>query len=242
MSRTDQAPPAFNVPPVVFAVIAVLVLIHFVRTASDDLDYLSLNLLAFVPVRLDPTPDPFNALPGLPGAGLWGMLTYGLLHGDVFHLLSNCLWLLVFGTPVARRLSLGCWLLLFLGSGIGGALVTLLLHWGDRLYLIGASASISGLMAASVPIMFGRGSVFSRTASSEQARAARVLPLSILLRHKRAIAFILVFFGITLISSAAQLISATALVGEANIAWEAHLGGFIAGLLLFYALDRPQNL
>lgn len=249
MSRPDISPrgdmqnqPAFNVPTVVVAVIAVLVLIHLVRTSSSDLDYISLNLLSFVPVRLDPTPDPFNAMPGLPGSGIWGMVTYSLLHGDIFHLVTNSLWLLVFGTPVGRRLSVSRWLVLFVGSGIGGALITLLLHWGDRLYLIGASASISGMMAASVPIMFGRGSVFSRTANGEKARAAPVLPLSVLLRHRRALGFILVFLGITLFSSAAQLITATALVGETNIAWEAHLGGFVAGLLLFYALDRPQNL
>jgi membrane associated rhomboid family serine protease len=46
------------------------------------------------------------------------------------------------------------------------------------------------------------------------------------------------FLGLTLFTGAAQLISDTALIQESNIAWEAHIGGFIFGLIAFYALDK----
>ena len=40
----------------------------------------------------------------LPGSEYWTLVTYMLLHGDWMHLTFNALWLLVFGTPVARYL------------------------------------------------------------------------------------------------------------------------------------------
>jgi membrane associated rhomboid family serine protease len=46
--------------------------------------------------------------------------------------------------------------------------------------------------------------------------------------------------GLQLFTGAAQLNNGVALLGQNNIAWQAHLGGFLAGLLMFYAIDTSS--
>jgi membrane associated rhomboid family serine protease len=52
------------------------------------------------------------------------------------------------------------------------------------------------------------------------------------------LAFAAVFLVMTLFTGASMAMTGTAFLEERNIAWEAHLGGFIAGILLFYLLDK----
>jgi len=60
------------------------------------------------------------------------------------------------------------------------------------------------------------------------------LPLSGVLRDPRVLAFVVVWFGVNFIFGAGSL----PIVGEdAPVAWEAHIGGFLAGLLLFSLFD-----
>ena len=75
--------------------------------------------------------------------------------GDWMHLLFNCLWLLVFGTPVARYMGSARFLLLGLLAGVAGGLASLFLHWGEEIFVIGASGAVSGLLAAAIPLMYG---------------------------------------------------------------------------------------
>src|SRR5262249_13759849 len=97
--------PMFNVPPVVAATVAVLILIHFVRDLilPQSLDLAVLAWFAFIPARYDPTPLVHGAYPGGLAADVWTFVTYALLHGNWLHLGLNAVWLLAFGTPVARR-------------------------------------------------------------------------------------------------------------------------------------------
>ena len=58
------------------------------------------------------------------------------------------------------------------------------------------------------------------------------------MRNRNALAFAAVFLVITLLTGASMAMTGTAFLEERNIAWEAHLGGFIAGIVLFYLLDK----
>jgi membrane associated rhomboid family serine protease len=226
-----------NVPWIVLLVVAVLVAIHLGLWAlGEEWQTWALYALSFIPVRLGGGP----VIPRPYGSEVWTFFSYALLHADKYHLLSNSLWLLVFSTPVARRLGVLRFLTLLAVTAAAGALATLVTHWGAFLITVGASACVSGTMAAAIPIMFARG--FGPQLSSETDYAALpVLTFRQLLGSPRALVFTFVFLALQLFSGASQMLTGTAFLEERIIAWEAHLGGFIAGLIMFYLLDRQRG-
>ena len=94
----------FNVPPVVTATLAAMALVHAVRTLlltpRDDAQFLL--LFSFIPARYDPA-IAAQGVPGGWGADIWTFVTYAMIHADWTHLMLNGIWLLAFGSAVARR-------------------------------------------------------------------------------------------------------------------------------------------
>jgi membrane associated rhomboid family serine protease len=226
--------PMFNVPAIVLGVIAVLVSVHFALwTLGPNWEASITSAFAFIPVRLgggDPIPYPH-------GAQIWTFFTYALLHADMFHLGSNSIWLLIFSTPVARRLGTWRYLLLLAGSAVAGAAATLVTHWGEFVVIIGASASVSGVLAAAIPIIFATGFRMGAAHLVDYRRLSVLRPFQVV-QNRNALSFTGLFLAVTLFTGATMTITQTAFLQERNIAWEAHLGGFIAGLVLFYLLDK----
>lgn len=219
--NTGARAPVFNAPASVLGVIAVLAAVHVLLwVMGESWQVWSLFALALNPIRFT---DP--GYPMLQGSQYWSLATYMLLHGDWMHLLFNSLWLLVFGTPVARYLGSARFLLLCLIAGVIGGLASLALHWGEQVFVIGASGAVSGLLAAAIPIMYGR----------RVAGGARPLSIGELATNPKALMFTVVWLILTLVSGAAGW-TGNSFVTEGGIAWEAHVGGFFGGLLAFYAL------
>src|SRR3954468_7127153 len=118
--RTSE--PIFNVPTIVTATIAVLVLVHALRAwvLTPEQDIQLLLLFSFIPARYDATVLAQGAVPGGFGADIWTFVTYALIHGDWVHLGVNSVWLLAFGTPVARRFGALRFLALFAVTSAAG--------------------------------------------------------------------------------------------------------------------------
>jgi membrane associated rhomboid family serine protease len=229
--------PFFKAPAVVVGLIGVLVAIHAVlQFAGGDWQIWSLYAFSFVPARVSGT-TPFAAIYG---SQVWAFLTYAFLHADWMHLFFNCLWMLVFGSVVARRLGAAKFLLLSALAAVAGAVATLLTHWGEPAIVIGASGAVSGVMAAAIPLMYGTGLRIGDTYRSDMTTVRALRPLEIF-TNRRALIFTIIWIAVTLFSGASGWTGA-AFVDEGRIAWEAHLGGFVAGLLAFYALDRRNDL
>lgn len=219
--NSAPTPPVFNAPVAVLVVIGVLVAVHVLLFAlGESWQVWSLFALALNPIRFT---DP--GFPTLAGSQYWSLVTYMLLHADWMHLTFNSLWLLVFGTPVARYLGSARFLALSLAAGVVGGLASLFLHWGQEIFVIGASGAVSGLLAAAIPIMYGR----------KVWGGARPLSFGEFLTNPRALMFTGVWLALTLLSGASGW-TGNSFVAEGGIAWEAHVGGFIGGLLAFYAL------
>ena len=94
-----------NVPPVVAVLIVLLGLVHallfLLLTPEQTTEFLL--LFAFIPARYDTSLTTDIVWPGGLGADIWTFVTYALIHGDLTHLIFNAVWLLAFGSPVARR-------------------------------------------------------------------------------------------------------------------------------------------
>ena len=97
--------PIFNVPMAVVATLAVLVLVHLVRewVLTPPQDAQLLLWLSFIPARYDAAvAADAGSVAGL-GPRIWTFVTYSIIHGNWMHLGLNGIWLLAFGTPIARR-------------------------------------------------------------------------------------------------------------------------------------------
>src|SRR5262249_44786521 len=110
---------------------------------------------AFIPVRYDSSVVLGDGLPG-GGADIWTFVTYALIHADWTHLVVNAIWLLPFGSAVARRFGAPRFLAFFAVTAAAGATLHLATHAGEQFPMIGASAVVSGTMAAAMRFAFQR--------------------------------------------------------------------------------------
>lgn len=149
-------------------------------------------------------------------------LTYMFIHGGFLHLFMNMAMLLAFGTPIARRMSNISFLILYTLCGISGLLLWVYLYPVSTSPLVGASGAISGMVGA-----------ISRLAIVNSP--ARDIPF----RNRETA---LGFAAIWLVLNCVFGIFGGALFGlDGEIAWEVHLGGFIAGFLLMPLFARPPR-
>lgn len=217
--------------------IGALVLVHAVRVLALDprTDMQFLLLFSFIPARYDTVQLAAGLIPGGWAADIWTFVTYALIHGDVSHLGLNAVWLLAFGSAVARRFGPMRFLLFFAITAAAGAATHLLTHTGEFAPMVGASAAISGCMAAAIRFVFQAGGPLGLIRGQSEGSYVRpAAPLSVTLRDGRVLVFLGVWFGLNLLFGIGSISLGD---GEQTIAWEAHIGGFLAGLLLFPAFD-----
>jgi len=225
-----------NVPPVVTATLAVLALVQALRgwVLSPNANIEFLLLFSFIPARYDPAMVA-QGVPGGLGAQIWTFVTYALIHGNLTHLAVNAVWFLAFGSAVARRFGAARFLVFSAVTAAAGAAMHLLTHFGEFMPMVGASAAISGYMAAAMRFAFQHGGPLGLWRAHEaHAYHVPAAPLRAAFADPRILAFLLVWFGLNLLLGLGSL----SLTGEEQeVAWQAHIGGFLAGLLLFRWFD-----
>jgi membrane associated rhomboid family serine protease len=228
----------FNVPAVILVLLAAMGAIHALRefVLSEDADLRALVYFAFIPARYEPSILPAGVVPGGGGAEVWTFLSYAFLHGDWMHLGVNAAWLLAFGSPLARRFGPMRFLAFFAATAVAGALMHLATHRGELVPMIGASAAISGAMAAAMRFVFVPGGPLRRIPGEPPNYRAPAISLRAAFTDPRILVFLAVWLGVNLLFG----LGAGPLLGEnQSVAWQAHVGGFFAGLLLFGLFDPP---
>jgi membrane associated rhomboid family serine protease len=224
--------PIFNVPGVVLWLLAIFFAVHLLRWALPVEQNAWLTaVLAFIPARVSGLAAD---LPGGRIAAVTSFITHQFVHGDLAHLLINSAWLLAFGTPVARRTDPVRFLAFFLLAGVAGALLYLAVNGNIPILVVGASGAISGLMGAAFRFLF-RSMVDGGALGLAGARTTPLMPLAETLSDRR----ILMAVGGWTLLNVLLAWGAAGLTEAAGIAWEAHLGGFYTGLLLYGFFDRP---
>jgi len=228
--------PVFNLPPIIVVLSAIMIAIHVLRQfLPEEADRNLLLWVAFLPVRYANLPALNGVLPGGIAADAWTFVSYAFLHGDWVHLGVNLIWFVAFGSAVAWRFGALRFLAFFAVTAAAGAALHLAVYRGDAAALIGASAAISGMMAAAVRFAFEAGGPLGAWRNSgPEAFRVPASPLLTALRNRQVLVFLGVWFALNF------LFGATAAIGgyaEGSIAWQAHVGGFIAGLFLFPLFD-----
>ena len=145
------------------------------------------------------------------------------LHGGWLHVLGNMLYLYIFGDNVEDMLGRGKFLLFYLACGVLSFAVQILFQSRSMVPNVGASGAIAGVLGAYF-ILFPR------------ARVLTLIPLFLFfpLVEIPAFFFLGIWFLIQFLSGAASLGRSSALSG--GVAWWAHIGGFVAGIVLLKIL------
>ncbi len=155
------------------------------------------------------------------GPALSTLVTSMFLHGGLLHLISNMWFLHIFGDNVEDAMGHLRYALFYLSTGIVAALVHALTDPGSQLPMVGASGAISGLLGGYL-LMFPR---------------ARIVTLFVVfLIELPAILFILAWFGLQVFSGFGEPGSNRG----AGVAFFAHVGGFVAGVLWLIIFGKPR--
>jgi membrane associated rhomboid family serine protease len=233
-SGKQKPEPALLLPGVVTALALLLVGVHLISTLAlnDDARLEMIALLSFLPVRI---------VAGFEDASLWWPLlwtpfTHALLHDGWEHLLVNTAWLVIFATPVARRYGVVPTLAIFFISAAMGAAAFAATNYAVPAFLLGASGGVSGLTGAAARFMFQPVLAVRDPETGEPVILGRKLAsFGDLLRDPRARAFVLIWVGL---NAAIPVVGAFTGGLPVQIAWQAHIGGFLAGLLMVGLFER----
>lgn len=149
------------------------------------------------------------------------------MHGGWLHVIGNMWFLWIFGDNVEDRLGHFKFLLFYLLCGIVASLAHVLFHPGSRIPVVGASGAISGVLGAYL-------------VSFPRARVHTLLIIFVLIRYIEipAYVFLIVWFVFQFVSGASQL-AATADTG--GVAYWAHMGGFVIGVLLIWIFPKSPG-
>ncbi|HEY7670738.1 MAG TPA: rhomboid family intramembrane serine protease [Gammaproteobacteria bacterium] len=214
--------PTHSAPVVTITLIAVNVLVFIWQLVlppdGAEAAVYSLGLVPAVLFGSAELPADIRTVPAL-----MTPITSMFLHGGFLHLAGNMLYLWVFGDNIEDRMGPGRFLLFYVLCGIAAAFAQALFDMDSRIPMIGASGAVSGVLGAYL-LLYPRTPVLV------------AIPLFIVLYtfHVPAVIVLGIWF-------VGQLLSSLAQAGEAGVAFRAHVGGFVAGLLLIRLFARSSR-
>ena len=226
--RDDPGEPRRSFPWVMLGILLLNILVFIFElgfSGSGSLDTLFLEA-GVVPVEftrgvLVGPPPPL----GMPWTTLF---TSMFLHGGLLHIASNMLYLFIFGDNVEDRLGHFRFLIFYLLCGVIAGITHIVVNSGSPVPSVGASGAIAGVLAG-----------YLRLFPHAQVRTLIFLG-PIVLVPRIAAAFLIIFWFVTQFLSGVASLGATAEQTTSGVAVWAHIGGFIAGLVLVQ-LMRPRR-
>jgi len=223
--RDDQ--PSFSTPFINYFLIVANVLVFLWELS------VGLNTRAFHAFALEFGVVPRHTIAVLTGhsydpaaTAILPLFTSMFLHASPLHVAGNMLFLWIFGDNVEDYLGHFAYLVFYLLSGLAAAVTHILLNTSSRLPIIGASGAIAGVMGAYF-ILYPR------------ARVLTWFP-PIFLFHVPAWLMLGYWFFINFISGTATSVAEVQSTG--GVAFWAHVGGFVAGMLMVKVFpERPHR-
>ncbi|HWQ04847.1 MAG TPA: rhomboid family intramembrane serine protease [Longilinea sp.] len=157
-----------------------------------------------------------------PGGDFLTILTSMFMHGGWLHLGGNMLYLWIFGDNVEDRLGHIKFLIFYLVCGVAATFAQLAFSMGSNVPNLGASGAIAGVLAAYI-LMFPQGKV-------NVLMGRGVIPMPALM-----------VIGLWIVLQLFSGIGSVATVQTGGVAYMAHIGGFLAGLLLTFVLGGRRG-
>jgi membrane associated rhomboid family serine protease len=156
------------------------------------------------------------------------LLTSMFLHGGWSHIIGNMLFLWAFGKSLEDAMGHSRFLAFYLSCGVISGLVHVFFNYFSRVPTVGASGAIAGVMGAYL-LKFPRSNI--RTL---------VFIFVFVTTVDIPAAFILLYWFVTQLFSGYGSIAHTS-VTDAGVAWFAHIGGFVAGMVLVKIIGTRQR-
>jgi hypothetical protein len=213
-----DATPSKNAPVVTGVLIAVNVVVFLLQMAQGPGNDRFIFTYGLVPARytLDHLARHFTF-----GQQAFSWVSFMFLHGGFLHLIGNMWSLYIFGDNVEDRLGPMRYLLFYLACGVASGLSHVLLNAGSTAPTIGASGAIAGVMGAYILL-------------HPSSKILTLIPIVFIPWFVEIPAYF--FLGVWFLL---QFLSAAASSGSAGgIAWWAHIGGFLFGMLFLKLFDR----
>jgi rhomboid family protein len=207
-----------------FLILACTAVFLFELSIGRDLNQL-VFYFGIIPAR-------YTVRPGLvfghPLVFLVPIIASMFLHGGWLHLIGNMLFLFVFGRSVEDRFGHGNFLLIYFLSGFVAAGAHIVMNAGSVVPTIGASGAIAGILGAYL-------------VSFPTARITTIIPLFIIFWAVQLPAVLILgyWFLIQFVAGFQMLNIESATAG--GVAWWAHVGGFIAGMILALGLPKRRS-
>jgi len=168
-----------------------------------------------------------------PGGGLLPpaltVVTSMFLHGGILHVGGNMLYLWIFGNNVEDTLGHARFLVFYLVSGMAAAAAQVALSAGSSVPMIGASGAVAGVLGAYL-LLFPRANILTVVIVGFFIRIVRI----------RAVFVLGFWFLVQFLSGLATWAVPRGEAAGGETAWFAHLGGFLAGMVLLLVL-RPRD-
>src|SRR5579862_2155349 len=148
------------------------------------------------------------------------LITCMFLHGGFLHILGNMWFLWIFGANVEDAMGSPSYLIFYSVCGILSGIAQVAFSWGSHVPSLGASGAISGVLGAYIVLFPG-------------SRILTLIPLFIIWFTARIPAFVFIglWFIVQFLSGVGSINSPNA-ANTGGVAWWAHIGGFVLGLLL----------
>lgn len=217
--------PSLRRPYVNYAIIGLNCLMFFLELSTGPRLPEVVQVFGFVPGR-------FLALLGHGSITLAVIpaFTSMFMHAGWLHLLGNMWTLFIFGDNVEDTLGRGRYLLFYLLCGLASLFLFLLFSPGSATPLVGASGAIAGVMGAYFSLFPG-------------ARVLTLVPIFIIFTIIELPAYVFLGFWFVLQFFLGTFTVLGGRVAEGGVAWWAHVGGFLAGMILvrFFAPDQARN-
>ncbi len=200
-------------PYVTYALLSACVLVFFWQISLGDAAQQAVYSFGVIPSVLFASKSLPVELEILPA---WlTIFTSMFLHGGWMHLIGNMLYLWVFGNNVEDAMGHKRFIVFYLSCGLLAALTQAVLNADSEIPMIGASGAISGVLGAYLLL-------------HPRARILVVIPIGILIYTPWIAAYWVLGFWFVL-----QLVNSLMSASEmGGVAYGAHLGGFVAGMLL----------
>jgi len=215
--------PTSGRPIVTYFIIVLCVSVFFAQLGSQSYEtgqlFYSYGLIPSVLMGYDQLPVDIYVIPAYVT-----IFSSMFMHGGFMHLIGNMLYLWIFADNIEDNLGPKKFIFFYLLSGIGAAMAQILVDPSSQVPMVGASGAIGGVLGAYI-------------INYPKAKVLVLIPLGFFIfSHKIRALYVLGFWFIL------QFINSSMMSSQGGVAYAAHIGGFVTGMILILFFNKKNRI